>query len=68
MTFYQHCDEVIEAARLLRHELIEDAPEGNTKADEAWVGQRYPEVCALARQTTEEEERRAIGPGTGGAL
>lgn len=59
---YQHCDEVIEAARVLKQELIDDAPYGNTDAAHQWVFETYPQVCALAAQTTEPEAERAGFP------
>lgn len=66
--FYQHSDEVIEAARVLRSELIADAPFGNEADARAWAYGKYPAVFRLARQTTEGEEQKAVGHGLAGAL
>lgn len=51
--FYQHSDEVIEAARILKKELLDDSPFGNEDAAQKWFLERYPNVAALAAQTTE---------------
>ena len=55
--FYQHDDEVIKAARALRRALIEDAPFGNACKAVEWVNATYPQVVALAQQSTEDEGR-----------
>lgn len=61
MGFYQHSDEVIEAARILKQELLDDSPYGNEGDAKDWFYQNYAKVAALAAQTTESEERRAGG-------
>lgn len=57
--FYQQSDEVIEAARVLKQEIIDDAPFGNDAEAEIWARTMYPQVFALAAQGTEAEEERA---------
>lgn len=57
--FYQHCDEVIEAARTLKQELLSDSPFGNEREAQKWLREKYPQVVALAGQTTEAEAERA---------
>ena len=57
-TFYQHDDEVIEAARILKRALLEDSPFGNEDQAQKWLKETYPQVVSLAAQTTYDEERR----------
>lgn len=57
--FYQHSDEVIEAARILKQELLDDSPFGNEIEAQRWLREKYPQVVALAGQTTEAEAERA---------
>lgn len=57
--FYQHSDEVIEAARILRQELMNDSPYGNEEEARQWFLKRFMAVESLANQTTEAEAERA---------
>jgi len=61
---YQHNDEVIEAARVLCGELLDDSPFGNEAHAQEWLRINYSQVVSLANQTTEAEEERAVGNGT----
>lgn len=67
--FYQHDDEVIEAARVLKQALLADSPLGNELEAQRWVRENYPQVVALAAQSTEDEERRTgwVQPRNGAA-
>lgn len=51
-----HNDDVIEAARCLRDALMCDSPFGASEVGEDWFRRTYPDVAAMADQTTEEEE------------
>ena len=59
-TFYQHDDEVIEAARILKRALLEDSPFGNEDQAQKWLKETYPQVVSLAAQTTVDDEPIAI--------
>lgn len=61
MAFYRHSDEVIEAARVLKQELLDDSPFGNEDCAQDWFYKNYAQVGTIAAQSTEAEERRAGG-------
>jgi hypothetical protein len=53
---YQHNDEVIDAARLLREALMDDSPFGNSEMGEDWFLREHPNIAALSEQLKEDEE------------
>lgn len=53
---FQHSDEVIQLARLLRAQLIDDSPFGNEDAAQEWVKEHFPQVELIAAQKLEREE------------
>lgn len=55
--FHQHSDEVIEAARSLRRELMLDSPFGNESEARKWFLERHTHIETLANQVTETEEK-----------
>lgn len=55
-SMYQHNDEVIDAARLLREALMDDSPFGNSEMGEDWFLREHPNIAALSEQLKEDEE------------
>lgn len=53
---YQHNDEVIDAARLLREALMDDSPFGNSEMGEDWFLREYSNIAALSEQLKEDGE------------
>lgn len=56
---YQHCDQVIEAARNLRDQLLLDSPFGNEAQAQEWLRENHSQIIVLAAQHTEAEARAA---------
>ena len=53
---FQHSDDVIQLARLLRAQLIDDSPLGNEEDAQQCVKARFDQIEAIASQKLEREE------------